>query len=409
MEGVAARDLVRELRRCRRGDRVEHLVAPRSRHLRCERARGRGQDLSGCGSLEKPTLQDRGKVRVVVDRRRLAVADQQGVELVAALLARAVEVHVVLLRRDHHDDGSDVGDVVDAVEQRPEKCHVAHGEVSVLGVGELPDVVHDLVDEDEHGASDGSERLDDLALVTVEVLVPQVQRVVAAEQPPQEPLVQRPRRSVVCGDALPGGHVVARQHHDLRIAEVRCGRAIEDRCRLGKCLAPRVGRREHGGVGGKVPQSDEAVRLAAAHRLVQSPQCPRPGVVLATAEPDRDLGHEVGEQRAGVGDLAVVGRVGIGGTVSDGPVDRLEQRHLHVVDGAGRVRDLVAELEYLPPGGHRRAHEDSFAITGVLGLVQVHAASRSRRPASSCRRGCPAGSWLPAGRRLPVAPRRRHA
>ncbi len=170
-------------------------------------------------------------------------------------------------------------------------------------------------------------------------------------------------RPVELRSALPGGHVVARQHHDDRVVQV-CrwlliqnargpGEGVPADVRPAQCLRMR----------GKVPQPDQAVRLAAAHRLVQAPQRTGTGVLLPAPEPDGDLRHEVREQRAGVRDLPVVVRVRVRRSVPDCAVDGLEQRHLNVVDGPARVDDLVPELQNLPPGGHGAAHERSPAMS----------------------------------------------
>ena len=165
VERVAARDLVREVRRRGRGHGVEDLGPPGPGHLRRYAVAVALRTSAGGVPVKQAAAQDRGEVGVVVDRRGLAVADQQVVELLPALLAGVVQVDVVVLRRDHHNDRGDVRDVVHAVEQRPQERHVLDREVGVLGQGELPDVVHDLVDQDQHRPADGGERLHDAVLV----------------------------------------------------------------------------------------------------------------------------------------------------------------------------------------------------------------------------------------------------
>src|SRR3954451_21460871 len=106
------------------------------------------------------------------------------------------------------------------------------------------------------------------------------------------------------------------------------------------------------------------MRLTAAHRLVQSPQRPRTGVLGAAAEPYSDLRHQIGEQRTRVRNLAVVRRSGVCGALIHTAIDGLEQRHLYVVDRPGRVNDLIPDFENLPPGCHLWNHWNS-SISGI--------------------------------------------
>ena len=94
------------------------------------------------------------------------------------------------------------------------------------------------------------------------------------EEAPQEPLAQRVGRSV---HLLPRLRVVAVEHDAARFAQVagddtRSGNPAD----IAKHGASKVRLGQAIGMHREMPQSDQPVRLAAPHRLIEPPHGPRP-------------------------------------------------------------------------------------------------------------------------------------
>ena len=105
-----------------------------------------------------------------------------------------------------------------------------------------------------------------------------------------------------------------------------------------------------------MPEAYHRVRLAAAHGLIKPPQRRCGRVPGSATEADGYARDELNEVRTRMGDVAVVDGVRVRRPLPGGPVHRIEERHLHVVNDAGAGDDLAPEAHRVPPGRHRRAH-----------------------------------------------------
>src|SRR5438128_12241187 len=85
----------------------------------------------------------------------------------------------------------------------------------------------------------------------------------------------------------------------------------------------------------------------------------RAGGSAHTAQPDGDAREQLNEVETRVGDLAVVAGIGVGRAAVAQPVDRIVERHLHIVDAALSIHNLVTKVKGFPPGGQRCRHRYS--------------------------------------------------
>ena len=218
--------------------------------------------------FEEAALDDLGEVSARGDRGGAGVAGEQRLKLAAHLGTGAGEGHVVVFGGDHDDHRGASFDGVDHIEQCPQERHVLGCFVRVVG-GDDADVVHDLVDEDQHRPVDGAERFREFGFVGGVVFEGGVVVVVGVEEPPQEPFAQAAGRAEVL---FTSRGVVAVKHHTHRTLDPICQPAFAGYvgCLDSDVLAE-VGAVEMVGVGGEMPQSDQCMGLAAAHGLSESP------------------------------------------------------------------------------------------------------------------------------------------
>ncbi len=334
----------------------ENALRPGSLHGPLEQIAGRPNHFRRSGGLEEPTSNDLREVRVGRDRGLPAVPNKEVLDLLPAGQPRLVEDDRVVFGADHHDHHGDVRNVIDRVGQCPEERDVLVREVGMLCEGELPDVVEDLIDQDQDWPPDRPDRLGDLGFVGEVRLIALVERVIATKQPPKEAFVERDGRAVIRRVAAAGGHVVAREDDNLGAREVAGQRPSDDLCRRRPGLSANVSGPELDGVGCQMPEADHRVRLAAAHGLIEPPERRRGRVQRTATEPDSHPRDELDEVRTRMGDLAVVRGIRVRRPLSGRPVDRVEERHLHVVDDAGAGDDLTPEADRVPPGRHHGAH-----------------------------------------------------
>ena len=116
VERVAPRDAFGEPFRSR-ADPRENLLVPMPVHVLLEPSGRGGGDFGGWLIREEAATDDLGEVAATGDRRRLAVANQEILQLVAGALSGVVERDAIPVRGDHHHDRHAVVDVVDGVEQ----------------------------------------------------------------------------------------------------------------------------------------------------------------------------------------------------------------------------------------------------------------------------------------------------
>ena len=215
---------------------------------------------------------------------------------------------VVLVGRDHHDDDCDIRDVVGYVEQRPEEGHVVDDRL-VRAVGEVAFWTQSMISSmrTSTGYPPPESLRHGVLVAALAMLVPLL--VIGVEQPPQEPLPKRLRGPSRTGSPRLES-CCRRRGPRTRAAQIgRDAPPERSSSASANTSLPRSVEANAAGVRGQVPQTDQPVGLAAAHRLVEPPQGLGALVYrVAPAQPDRDLRHEADQLARRVSDLAVVRR-----------------------------------------------------------------------------------------------------
>ena len=306
--------------------------------------------LRGRRTLEQPSADDVGEVAAGGDGGGPPVAHDQVLELLSALRGPRVEGHPILTGGDHDQHESAVRHVVDHIEQRPQEGHVEQHLVVVSG-GHGPYVIHYLVDQDEHRSPHVFEGFGQLGLVGRVILVGLVLLVGAVEQPPQEPLSEGPGRTV---DFFNRGGVVAIHHHAMRPVQIFRNRSrTGDLTGLGEHRRTQIGSGQRRGARGEMPQPDQGVGLAPAHRLVEAPHRPCPSGRRRT-QTHGYLSHESHETARRMRDRAIIERIVVAAATAGAAEHGIVQRHLDVVHSPGPIDDFLAQLHHLPPRSRAR-------------------------------------------------------